>query len=251
MRRTYRWILLAAVAAALVAGVVALPVDAWLLDVVQWVRAAGPAGVAAFAGVYAAATLLMLPGSLLTAGAGFAYGPVWGTLLVSPLSVAAATGAFALGRTLARDWVARRIAAHPRFAAVDAAIADRGFKIVLLLRLSPLFPFNLLNYGLGLTRVRLRDYVFASWLGMLPGTALYVYLGSAVTSATELLGGNPQAAAAATPARQVLFWAGLAATLIATVLITRVARQALTRALADAAAAPPTPVPTQPAEARS
>ena len=101
------------------------------------------------------------------------------------MSVAAATLAFVLGRTVARGWIARRIAGSPRFAAVDEAIGENGFRIVLLLRLSPLFPFNLLNYALGLTRLSLRDYVVASALGMLPGTILYVYLGSLVTSASE------------------------------------------------------------------
>lgn len=79
------------------------------------------------------------------------------------------------------------MATKPKLAAIDAAIAEHGFKIVLLLRLSPVFPFNLLNYALGLTRVQVRDYVLASFIGMLPGTALYVYLGSLVTRASELI----------------------------------------------------------------
>ena len=117
---------------------------------------------------------------------------------------------------------------HPRFAAIDEAIGESGFKIVFLLRLSPIFPFNLLNYALGVTRVRFRDYVIASLLGMLPGTFLYVYLGSLVTNASELLSGKrPEAGIWG----QVLYWGGLAATLLVTVLITRIARKALDRAL--------------------
>lgn len=213
-----------------------LPVEEWVLALVGSIRGAGGAGVAIFAGAYVAATVLLLPGAVLTAGAGFAYGPVWGTLLVSPVSVAAATLAFVLGRTVARGWIARRIAGNPRFAAVDEAIGESGFKIVLLLRLSPLFPFNVLNYALGLTRLSLRDYVVSSALGMLPGTILYVYLGSLVTSASELATAGSGAAGGP---RGVLYWGGLAATVGATWLVTRIARRALARALEARSAAPP------------
>jgi len=210
----------------------------WALLLVDWFREAGMAGAAVYALAYGAATLLLLPGSILTAGAGFAYGPVWGMLLVSPVSALAATLAFALGRSLARPWVQRRMERHPRFSAIDAAIGETGFKIVFLLRLSPIFPFNLLNYALGVTRVRLRDYIAASWLGMLPGTFLYVYLGSLVTNASELLSGSRPSAGGWS---QVLYWGGLAATVLATVLITRIARGALARALERSSPKTPSP----------
>ncbi len=226
---------------AAVAAVFLLPVDQWVLRLVETIRGSGAAGVAIFAMAYVAAAILLLPGSVLTAGAGFAYGPVWGTLLVSPGSVAAATLAFVLGRTAARGWIARRLAGNARFAAIDEAIGESGFKIVLLLRLSPLFPFNLLNYSLGLTRVSLRDYVVASTLGMLPGTVLFVYLGSIVTSASELASGGREAAGASWT---ILYWGGLAATLGATWLVTRIARRALSRAI-DARPAAPPPAPKE------
>jgi uncharacterized membrane protein YdjX (TVP38/TMEM64 family) len=203
-------------------------VGQWALALVEWIRGAGVLGVVVYAFAYLGATLLLLPGSILTLAAGFVYGPIWGTLLVSPVSVLAATLAFVLGRGIARGWVARRIGGHPRFRAVDEAIGDSGFKIVLLLRLSPIVPFNLLNYGLGLTRVSLRDYVIASWLGMLPGTFLYVYLGSLVTSASELASGKRPSSG---PWGQLLYWGGLVATLVLTVVITRIARRALAHAL--------------------
>jgi uncharacterized membrane protein YdjX (TVP38/TMEM64 family) len=113
---------------------------------------------------------------------------------------------------------------------VDAAVAGQGFKVVLLLRLSPLFPFNLLNYALGLTRVRPRDYMLASLLGMLPGTVLYVYLGSLVTSVAQLTRGQrPEAGLSG----QLLFWGGLAATVLVTVYVTRLARRALDATLKE------------------
>jgi uncharacterized membrane protein YdjX (TVP38/TMEM64 family) len=216
------------VAAGLLAGLLFLPVNHWALLLVEWIRDAGAVGVVVYALAYTLATLFLLPGAILTAGAGFAYGPVWGTLVVSPVSVLAATLAFVLGRTFARTWVSRRMEQYPRFAAINEAIGESGFKIVFLLRLSPIFPFNLLNYALGPTRVRLRDYVIASALGMLPGTFLYVYLGSLVTNASELLSGRRPSLGAW---GQVLYWGGLIATVLVTVLITRTARTALNRVL--------------------
>ena len=200
-----------------------------LAALVAYVRGAGAIGIVLFAAAYVVSAVALLPGAVLTLAAGFVYGPVLGLAIVSPVSVVAATCAFLLGRTVARDWIGRRVVHQPRFAAVDEAVGRQGFKIVALLRLSPLFPFNLLNYALGLTRVRLRDYVLASWLGMLPGTALYVYLGSLVTNVGELLSGR--ATGSQPVAARWLYWAGLAATVAVAVLVTRTARQALAQAL--------------------
>jgi uncharacterized membrane protein YdjX (TVP38/TMEM64 family) len=165
------------------------------------------------------ATVLLVPGSILTLGAGFIWGPVAGLAIVSPVSVAAATAAFLLGRTWARPWVAGRIARDPRFAAIDAAVARRGSTIVLLLRLSPVVPFTLLNDALGLTHVRLRDYVIASFTGMLPGTFLYPYLRSIATTVASI----GDAATTPDPVRQTFYWLGLGATVIVTVVVTRLA----------------------------
>ncbi|MEO7273935.1 MAG: TVP38/TMEM64 family protein [Vicinamibacterales bacterium] len=229
----YRWATIAG-AVALVAlaaeFAVALPMRHAIGHLVDWIRSAGATGVAAYAAVYIVFTVLLIPGSLLTAGAGLAYGPWLGLLLVSPVSVAAATLSFVLGRTVARGWIAKRIAADPRFRAVDAAIGQRGFKIVLLLRLSPLFPFNVLNYALGLTDVRLRDFILASFIGMLPGTFLYVYLGSLVSNVASLSAGGDAGSAA----QRFVYWAGLAATVAVTLYVTRVARGALQTELGHA-----------------
>lgn len=225
------------VVAGLGIGALLLPLGDWILRLIAWVRGMGAAGVLVYVAVYVAATVLMVPGVILTGGAGLIWGPLLGTLIVSPASVVGATLAFLLGRTLARDWIARRLERDRRFAAIDDAVGAEGFKIVLLLRLSPLFPFNVLNYALGLTRVRLGPFVLGSFLGMLPGTALYVYLGSLVSSASELLhGGGPGAGSW----RTVGWVVGLAATVIATVLVTRAARRALQRSLGpDATGAAP------------
>lgn len=214
---------------AIIAGVVAFaPLSLWATELVTWIRGAGIVGVLAFAGVYVGAALLLLPASVLTAGAGLAYGPWLGILLVSPVSVLAATLAFIVGRTVARPFVDRRVGNDPRIKAIDTAIGRNGLKVVLLLRLSPIFPFNVLNYALSLTRVRLRDYVLGSFIGMLPGTFLYVYIGSALANVTAL---SDRAASETTTAERVFYWVGLAATLAVTIYLTRLARRALKEAM--------------------
>lgn len=192
----------------------------WLLDLGSLLERLRGLGPAAFIAVYVLAAVLMVPGSLLTLGAGAAFGLARGFAWTSLASTAGATAAFLIGRYLARDWVAAKTAGSPRFAALDEAVSAEGWRVVVLLRLSPLFPFNLLNYALGLTRITLKEYVLASWVGMMPGTLLYVYLGTLA------------APSARTPAQWALYAAGLAATALAAALVARRARRALERRLA-------------------
>lgn len=190
------------------------------------VEGLGPWGPLAFVAGYALAVLAFVPGSLLTLAGGAVFGLAHGTVYVFVAALIGATLAFLVARHLARPWVERRIAADPRFAAIDRAIAAQGGRIVFLLRLSPLLPFNLLNYALGLTRVRLRDYVLAS-AGMLPGTLLYVYSGSLAGELTRTAGGART--------RSTAEWGLLAAGLVATVVVTRIATRISRRALRNAA----------------
>lgn len=173
--------------------------------------------------LYVLATVLFLPGWILTLGAGAVFGVIKGSILVSIGATLGATAAFLIGRHLARGWVASKTAGNPRFEAIDAAVAREGWKIVGLTRLSPAFPFNLLNYAFGLTRVSLRDYVLASWIGMMPGTVMYVYLGSLAGDLATLGSGR----ASRTPAEWGLYVVGLLATVGVTVYVTRIARAAL------------------------
>ena len=225
--RTVRIAGAASALAAVALAAALLPVGRWSIALVSQARDAGAAGLALFAAAYLVAPVVLLPASLLTLGAGFLYGPLWGTALVSPLSVGAATIAFLLGRTLARCAIEKRTAADARFAAIDRAVGESGFRIVLLLRLSPVVPFGLLNYALGLTRVGLGTYVAASFVGMLPGTFLYVYLGSAATSAARL------SQSGGAPTGRAVFWAGIVATAAVVAVLTRIARRALRRALVE------------------
>lgn len=181
-------------------------------------------GWALFIVLYIVATVLLVPGSALTLGAGAVFGVFRGVCLVSIASTLAATAAFLIGRYLAREAITRKFANHPQFAAIDRAVAEEGWKIVLLTRLSPVFPFTLLNYGFGLTQVRLAHYVLASWIGMIPGTVMYVYLGSLA----QALGGRTR-----TLGEWVLYGVGLVATVLVTLLVTRIARQALTKQIAS------------------
>ena len=200
-----------------------LPVTVWLQQFSEWLGRLGPFGIALFALVYALAAVFFVPGSALTIGAGVIYGLGWGFVAVSAGSTLGAAGAFLVARYLARDRVERWAAANPRFAAIDEAVGREGWKIVLLTRLSPAFPFTLLNYLYGLTRVRFGAYVLASWIRMMPGTVLYVYLGFAGRAVAQAAAGRAQRS----PAEYASWAIGLLATLALTLYVTRLARQAL------------------------
>jgi uncharacterized membrane protein YdjX (TVP38/TMEM64 family) len=176
---------LAAVAVLVVAGRKA---GALIPAFSAWVDGLGVWGPVAFVVGYAIAAVAFVPGSLLTLAAGAIFGVGKGTALVLVAATLGASAAFLVSRYLARGFVERRLAGDERFAAIDRAIGSQGRKIVFLLRLSPVFPFNLLNYALGLTRVRFADYVVAS-IGMLPGTLLYVYYGKVAGDLARLAGG--------------------------------------------------------------
>jgi uncharacterized membrane protein YdjX (TVP38/TMEM64 family) len=227
-----RLIGIALLAAVILVILVVLPIKRYLHEFLEHFRGMGPWAPLLVGAVYVLATVLLIPGSLLTIGAGFVLGLVVGTITVSLASTVGASAAFFLGRTLARPWIQEKIDRNPKFRAIDEAIRRQGFKIVFLVRLSPLFPFEYLNYALGLTRISFREYVLASWSGMLPGTVMYVYLGSTVKSLATA--GRAQGGGA----EKFLFWVGLAATLVVAVFATRVARAALQEALVPPAEQP-------------
>ena len=195
-----------------------------LQNALNWIEGLGLIGAGFFVLLYIVASILLLPGSILTLGAGAIYGPFNGTLLVSIASTLGATGAFLVGRYLAREWIEKKIAGNEKFDAIDKAVAQEGWKIVGLVRLVPVIPFNLLNYALSLTRVTLRDYVFASWIGMFPATVMYVYIGSAAARVATL---GAEEEAAMTPFKWGLYGVGFAATVAVTIIITRIAKRAL------------------------
>ncbi len=202
---------------------------AYFPEFADWVEGLGVWGPVVFILGYAAATVAFVPGSILTLAAGAIFGLIRGTLYVIVAATLGASAAFLISRHLARGAIERRLAKNPRFAAIDRAVGFQGRKIVFLLRLSPVFPFNLLNYGLGLTKVRFVDYLIAS-VGMLPGTLLYVYYGKIAGDMAVLAGG-------AGPERGLAYYTvlglGLAATLLVTAIVTRTARRALKEATGE------------------
>ena len=225
----FRIVTLAVLIVSIGASLFLLPTQEYLSQFLAWVQRIGPWGAVLLGAAYIPAALLFVPGSLLTLGAGFALGVGLGTVAVSIGSTLGASAAFLAGRTLARGFIEAKISHNPRFRAIDQAVKHEGFKIVLLTRLSPVFPFNLLNYAFGLTPVSLRDYFLASWLGMLPGTVMYVYLGSAAKNLADLAAGKVEGGTG----QQVLFGVGLLATVAVTVAVTRVAKRALTAVVPD------------------
>jgi len=191
-----------------------------------WVNDLGMLGPLVFIGAYALAVVAFVPASILSLGAGAIFGIAAGTAYVFVAATLGASAAFVIARYFARSAIEQKLAGNPKFSAIDRGVGNEGRKIVFLLRLSPAFPFNLLNYGLGLTSVRFVDYLVAS-IGMLPGTLLYVYSGKLVGDVASLAGDAPIERGLGDYA---VLGLGFVATLLVVVLVTRTARRALAEA---------------------
>ena len=220
-----RFLIPAAVILAAAIGFVFLPVRQWFAHLEASVQSLGSLGPIALASGYVLATVFLIPGSAITIGAAGLFGFKTAFLTVLVGANAGALCAFLLARTLLRDRVARWAESHPKFRSLDRAIARQGFKMVLLLRLSPAFPFTLLNYLLGLTAVRTASYMLANLIGMLPGMVLYVSIGAA---ARDAISGEPVDAVGFY--QQILKYVGLLATAAVAAIATRMARTALREA---------------------
>jgi uncharacterized membrane protein YdjX (TVP38/TMEM64 family) len=197
-----------------------------------WVEELGPLAPVVFLFGYALAVVAFVPGSLLTAAAGALFGLWQGTLVVFIGASLGACSAFLIARYVARDSIEARLGKHPKFRSVDQAIGREGLKITFLLRLSPVFPFTLLNYLLGLSKVSFRDYALACF-GMIPGTLLYVYLGKVAGEVLSIAGDAASTTANSngkSPLEIAFLFFGLAVTVFITVYVTRVARKALQEA---------------------
>ena len=218
-----RWIAAAAAVAALYVAGRMLPLREWLDAFGRWITGLGPAAFVLYAAAYVLVTLLLLPAVLLTVGAGLFFGLLPGVAVVSAGATLGAAAAFLVARHLARERVARFVSGNARYAAIDRAIGQRGWRIVFLLRLSPLVPFVVSNYFYGLTAIRFWPYVFASWAGMLPVTFLYVSLGAAAREVAGVPSGP------AGPWK----WALLAVAVLVTLAATAYAGRVVARALAE------------------
>ncbi|MCC5630956.1 TVP38/TMEM64 family protein [Nostoc sphaeroides] len=204
-----------------------------LHTLIIWVESLGIFGPIAYIVIYNLATLLFIPGSLLTLKGGCLFGVFWGSIYVLIAAIIGATLAFVIGRYLSQNWVCQQMDKHPKFKAIDLAVAKEGWKIVLLTRLSPIFPFNLLNYAFGVTQVSLKDYILGSF-GILPGTVMYVYIGSLAGNIAMINTYNQPIA----PETQIWQWimqgVGLIATVAVTIYITKIAQKALAQSVAIA-----------------
>lgn len=222
-RAAIRAAILAGAAIVLILAAVLFPLRDWTAALLAWVAGRGAWAAVLLVLAWVPAALLLVPGSILTLGTGFLLGLGWGMPVVSAGSTLGATAVFLVGRRLGRGWVRSRIGGLNALRGVDRALEREGLKVVLLLRLSPLIPYNALNYALSLTGVGLRDFVLGSWIGMLPGTLLYVWLGAGARSLAAVVSGTYERPAA----WLLLFGAGLVATAVAVAIVTRAARRAL------------------------
>lgn len=211
----------AALVVAISAAWFVLPLEQWVQSFTDWIESLGVWGGPFFAAVYVIATVVLAPGSLFTIAAGLVFGLVWGLPIVLVGATIGAALAFLIARYLVRDRIEAMIERRPKFKAVDRAVTEEGWKIVLLLRLTPVVPFNIQNYCFGLTKIEFWRYVVATFVGIIPGTLLYLYIG-AIGGA--LVGGEGQWG---TPPQWIFFGVGLVATIVVAVLITRKAKQKL------------------------
>jgi uncharacterized membrane protein YdjX (TVP38/TMEM64 family) len=222
-RLPWKWITLAMLIIGLTVASRLLPVTDWLKSFNQWATGMGSIGVVIFILVYVLATVLFVPGSVLTIGAGFMFGLGLGVVVVSIGSTIGAALAFLVARYIARRPVEAKVSANKKLKAIDRAIGEQGWKLIFLLRLSPVIPFNFSNYFYGLTAVKFSPYVLASWIGMLPGTVLYVYLGTVGKAGVQAAAGG----GGRSPWEWTLLGVGLIATIIVTIWVTRIAGKAL------------------------
>jgi uncharacterized membrane protein YdjX (TVP38/TMEM64 family) len=209
------------------AALLFLPFRDWFAQFEEYVKSLGGAGPIAVALVYVVTTMLFIPGSALTIGSGTLFGLQTGFIVVLIGANLGALCAFLLARTLLREKVAKWAEGNAKFRSLDRAVGKQGFKMVFLSRLSPVFPFNLLNYLLGLTAIPTRAYILANLLGMLPGIFLYVYIGAAARDAIA------RTAPSTGIYQLALKYGGLLATIAVVIIVTRIARKAMRAAEQD------------------
>jgi uncharacterized membrane protein YdjX (TVP38/TMEM64 family) len=230
LNRRLKLLIISFLVATLIISAQYFPVKQLFNDAISQVQSLGILAPTAYIIIYNLATILFIPGSVLTLKGGCLFGLFWGSVYVLIAAVIGAIVAFMIGRYLCRDWVARQIDKYPKFTAINLAVAKEGWKIVLLTRLSPIFPFNLLNYAFGVTQVSLKDYILGS-LGIIPGTVMYVYIGSLAGDLAMVNTPNQPSH----PQGQIWQWVmqiiGLIATIAITVYITKVAQKTLRKSV--------------------
>lgn len=229
MKLNFKFIFWILFAAGIITIFVFLPIEKWLISVLEWTKGMGIWGPVIVAGIYAIGAILFLPGSFMTMAAGFLFKVVLGTITVSVGSTIGACAAFMVARTFGRKWIAARVVKSRQFTAFDHAVSRHAFKVIILTRLSPAFPYNMLNYAFGLTKIEFWKYALGSWAAMIPPTIMYTYFGSGLRSLTEIAAGRSEKE----PSERIFFWIGLAVTIVATLFIANLARKALQQEIPD------------------
>ncbi len=226
--RGTKLVVFAGVLAAATVAVLVLPILPWLTRLFESIAALGPWGPVALIGVYVISCVFLIPASIPTFAAGILFGVFNGSLVAMAGGTVGACAAYWIGRSLARDWMVRRIARNRRFTALDNAVDEHGLAVVVLSRLSPIAPYVLLNYAFGLTKVSFWKYLLGTILGVAPAMVMYVYVGAGLRSLTEIAtyarGEGPTP-----PVYRVFFWIGLVVTVIVTALLMRLAQRVLYR----------------------
>ena len=226
LRKTGKFLLLFILVTSLIITSKNFNIPELLKNTLIWIETLGSWSPVTFIIIYNLATLLLIPGSVLTLGGGVIFGIFWGSIYVFLASILGATIAFLIGRYISRDWISQKLSKYPKFHAIDQAVVREGLKIVFLTRLCPFFPFNLLNYAFGVMQVSFKDYVLGS-LGMIPGTFMYVYLGSLMGDIV-LIGTSQQPTSFTIElTRWIINIVGLLATVVITIYLTRLAKKAL------------------------
>ena len=194
-------------------------------NLLHWIEASGPLAPLVYIGLYVLACVFLVPGSVFILGSGLLFGLFYGTILSWIAAMMTASIAFWLGRLGLRRMIANGWQEGRYWRAVERAVEDQGFRIALLSRISPFFPFPILNYLFGISRIRWSDYLLGSMLGEIPSTFFYVYLGAGARLAI----GTEEVSSL----KWILYTVGLAATLLVTWFLTRIARQEFALAQAD------------------
>ncbi|KAK4266411.1 hypothetical protein QN277_027338 [Acacia crassicarpa] len=216
--------------ASIIVACFTLPVDKILKNFLLWVREdLGPWGPLVLAVAYIPLTILAVPASVLTLGGGYLFGLPVGFVADSIGATVGAGAAFLLGRTIGKPFVVSRLKDYPQFRQVALAIQKSGFKIVVLLRLVPLLPFNMLNYLLSVTPVSLGEYMLASWIGMMPITLALVYVGTTLKDISDVTHGWGEFS----KTRWAFICLGLVISVLLMICVMRVAKSALDKALAE------------------
>lgn len=199
----------------------------FLKDIVEKIEGLGAWGPIIFIAIYIISAILFIPASALTIGAGLAFGLTFGFIYTSIGSTLGAAASFLISRFLFRKKVENHIAYKDEFKALDEAVEEEGWKTVALSRLSPIFPYTFLNYAYGLTKVKLWPFLLTSWIAMMPGTLLYVYIGA--------LGNQASSSDQSSLWKNISLGIGLVATIIVTVILTKKAKAKLDDQLDDKA----------------